>query len=144
MAWLIDTNVISELRKPRAEPKVLAFVLSTPLSHLYVSVVTLTEIRFGIELSPDAQKRAALNNWLTTKVRPMFDLERTLPVTEDILLRWRLLLEDGRKTGHTFSQPDLLIAATAARHGLTIVARDRSQFDKARVPVMNPWESQEG
>jgi predicted nucleic acid-binding protein len=142
MAWLIDTNVISELRKPKAVPKVLAFVLSTPLSHLYVSVVSLTEIRFGIELSPDAQNRAALNNWLTTKVRPMFDLERTLPVTEDILLRWRLLLEDGRKTGHTFSQPDLLIAATAARHGLTIVTRDRGQFDKARVPVMNPWESQ--
>jgi predicted nucleic acid-binding protein len=52
-----------------------------------------------------------------------------------------LLLEDGRKTGHTFSQPDLIIAATAAHHGMTIVTRDRSQFDKARVPVTNPWDS---
>ena len=70
----------------------------------------------------------------------MFDPERTLPVTEEILLKWRLLLEDGRKTGHTFSQPDLIIAATAAHHGMTVVTRDRSQFDKARVPVLNPWD----
>ena len=140
MAWLIDTNVISELRKPQAERKVLEFVSSTPLSELYISVVTLAEIRFGIELSPDAQKRAALQDWLTFKVRPMFDPERTLPVTEEILIKWRLLLEDGRKTGHTFSQPDLIIAATAAHHGMTVVTRDRSQFDKARVPVLNPWD----
>ncbi len=141
MAWLIDTNIISELRKPQVEPKVVKFLSSTPLSELYISVVSLAEIRFGIELSPDVHKRAALQDWLTLKVRPMFDSERTLPVTEEILLKWRLLLEDGRKTGHTFSQPDLLIAATASHHGMTIVTRDRSQFDKARVPVINPWDS---
>ena len=140
MAWLIDTNVISELRKPKAERRVLEFVSSTSLSELYISVVSLAEIRYGIELSPDAQKRAALQDWLTFKVRPMFDPERTLPVTEEILIKWRLLLEDGRKTGHTFSQPDLIIAATAAHHGMTVVTRDRSQFDKARVPVLNPWD----
>jgi hypothetical protein len=56
----------------------------------------------GIELSPDAQKRAILQDWLTFKVRPMFDPQRTLPVTEDVLLKWRLLMDDGRKTGHTF------------------------------------------
>jgi hypothetical protein len=55
---------------------------------------------------------AELNDWLTHKVRPMFD-GRVLQITEDILLKWRLLVEEGRKTGHTFSQPDLLIAATA-------------------------------
>ena len=141
MAWLIDTNVISELRKPKAERRVLEFVSSTSLSELYISVVSLAEIRYGIELSPDAQKRAALQEWLTFKVRPMFDPERTLPVTEEILIKWRLLLEDGRKTGHTFSQPDLIIAATAAHHGMTVVTRDRSQFDKARVSVINPWDS---
>ena len=58
-----------------------------------------------------------------------------------MLFRSRLLLEDGRQTGHTFSQPDLLIAATAAHHGMTVVTRDRSQFDKARVPVINLWDS---
>ena len=70
----------------------------------------------------------------------MFD-QRVLPITEDIMLLWRLLVEDGRKTGHTFSQPDLIIAATALHYGLTVVTRDRSDYDKARAPVMNPWDA---
>jgi predicted nucleic acid-binding protein len=80
-----------------------------------------------------------LNDWLKNKVRPMFD-GRVLEITEEILLKWRLLVEEGRKTGHTFSQPDLMIAATAIHHGLTVVTRDRSGFDQARVPVLNPWD----
>ena len=69
----------------------------------------------------------------------MFE-NRILPVTEGIMFRWRLLVEEGRKTGHTFSQPDLIIAATAIEHGLTVVTRDRSDFDNARASVINPWE----
>lgn len=141
MPWLLDTNVLSELRKPKPEPKVLDFITVTPLPELYTSAVCLAEIRFGIELSGDETKRAALKNWLTVKVRPMFDGERTLHVTEDIILKWRVLLEEGRKSGYTFSQPDLLIAATAAHHGLTVVTRDHSNFSRARVAVLNPWGS---
>jgi predicted nucleic acid-binding protein len=141
IGWLLDTNIVSELRKPNAERRVLEFVSATPLSQLYLSVVSLAEIRYGIELSPDVQKRAALKDWLAFKVRPMFDPERTLPVTEDILLKWRLLMQEGRKINHTFSQPDLLIAAIAAHHGLTVVSRDRIHFDRARVPVLNPWDA---
>ncbi len=70
----------------------------------------------------------------------MFD-QRVLQITEDIMLKWRLLVEDGRKMGHTFSQPDLIIAATAIHHGLTVVTRDRSDYDKVRVSVMNPWDA---
>ena len=111
-----------------------------PLDQLYVSAVTLAEIRFGIELVDEPNRRAELNDWLTHKVRPMFD-HRVLQVTEDIMLKWRLLVEEGRKTGHTFSQPDLIIAATAIHHGLTVVTRDRSDYDKAHVPVVNPWDA---
>ena len=68
----------------------------------------------------------------------MFE-ERILPVSEDVMFKWRLLVEDGRKAGHTYSQPDLIIAATAVHHGLTVVSRDTSDFSKARVPVLNPW-----
>lgn len=68
----------------------------------------------------------------------MFIAGRTLPVTEDIMFKWRVLLEEGRKTGHTFSQPDLMIAATAAHHGLTVVTRDESRCIRAGVPVVNP------
>ena len=138
MAWLLDTNVLSELRRPKPEPKVVAFVAARPLGQLYISMITLAEFRFGIELVSEPNRRAELNDWLTHKVRPMFE-QRVLQITEDITLKWRLLVEEGRKTGHTFSQPDLLIAATAIYHGLTVVTRDRSDYDKAHVPVVNPW-----
>lgn len=136
--WLLDTSILSELRRPRPEPKVIALVAAQPLDSLFISSVTLAEIRFGIELVADAGRRAALSDWLTHKVRPMFD-QRVLPVTEDIMLKWRLLVEDGRKAGHTFSQPDLIIAATALEHGLTVVSRDTIDYEHARVPVLNPW-----
>ena len=139
--WLLDTNILSELRRPRPERKVLAFVAAQPLELLYVSAVTFAEIRFGIELVIDAGRRAELNDWLAHKVRPMFE-QRVLAITEDIMFKWRLLVEDGRKAGHTFSQPDLIIAATALHHGLTVVSRDARDYQKARAPVHNPWSDQ--
>jgi predicted nucleic acid-binding protein len=135
---LLDTNVLSELRRPRPAPRVVAFLAAQPLERLYISAVTLSEIRFGIELVADAGRRAVLNDWLTHKVRPMF-AQRVLPVTEDIMFKWRLLLEDGRKARHTFSQPDLIIAATALEHGLVVVSRDTRDYEKAGVPVLDPW-----
>lgn len=62
--WLLDTNVVSELRRPRPQPRVVAFVAAQPLDHLFLSVVTLAEIRFGIESLADAGRRAELNDWL--------------------------------------------------------------------------------
>lgn len=140
MPWLLDTNILSELRRSRPEPKVLAFIGQLPLDQIYVSVVTLAELRFGIEIAADAARRADLNEWLTNVIRPMFD-QRVIPITEDIMVKWRLMVEEGRKAGHTFSQPDLIIAATAAHHGHIVITRDQSQFAKAHVPVINPWES---
>ncbi len=137
--WLLDTNVVSELRRPRPEPRVVTFVAAQALDALFISAVSLAEIRFGIELIGDAGKRAELSGWLANKVRPMFE-QRVLPVSEDVMLKWRLMVDEGRKTGHTFSQPDLIIAATAALHGLTVVTRDTADFLKARVPVLDPWQ----
>jgi hypothetical protein len=138
VTWLLDTNILSELRRPRPERKVIAFIAAQPLESLYVSSVSFAEIRFGIELVSDASRRAALHEWLTNKVRPMFE-RRALEITEDVMFKWRLLVEDGRKAGHTFSQPDLIIAATALHHGLTIVSRDESDHRRAGAPVFNPW-----
>lgn len=135
---LLDTNILSELRRQKPDAKVVQFVSAQSLDHLYVSVVTLAEIRFGIELVKDLTRRMELNDWLTHQLRPMFE-DRALEITEDIMLKWRLLVEEGRKVGHTFSQPDLIIAATALQHGLTIVSRDTGEYKKAKVPVLNPW-----
>lgn len=136
--WLLDTNIISELRRPKPEPKVTEFIRAQPLEGLFVSIVTFAEIRFGIELLPDATRRSDLNDWLAHKVRPMFE-QRVLAISEDVMFKWRLLVEDGRKAGHTFSQPDLIIAATAQHHGLTVVSRDTKEYVAARVDVFNPW-----
>jgi toxin FitB len=136
--WLLDTNILSELRRPRPERKVVAFLGSQPLELLFISAVTFAEIRFGIQLLADANRRAELTAWLHHTLRPMFG-QRMLAVSEDIIFRWRLLVEEGRRVGHTFSQPDLFIAATALHHGLTIVTRDVDDYVKARVPVFNPW-----
>jgi predicted nucleic acid-binding protein len=140
--WLLDTNILSELRRARPEPKVAAFVAAQPLESLFVSVVTFAEIRFGIERVADAARRAEHNDWLAQTLRPMF-AQRTLPVSEDVMLKWRLLVEVGRKARHTYSQPDLIIAATALRYGLTVVTRDAAEFERARVAVFNPWREGE-
>ena len=135
--WLLDTNILSELCKPRPEPRVVRFIAARPLDDLFVSVVTFAEIRFGIERAPSLAQRAALHDWLTHRLRPMF-ARRTLPISEDVMFKWRLLVEEGRRAGHAFPQPDLIIAATALLYGLT-VTRDSGDFVRARVPVFNPW-----
>lgn len=117
----------------------MAFVAAQPLERLYISAVTLAAIRFGIEIVRDALKRAELQDWLANRVRPMFE-QRILPVSEDVMFKWRLLVEEGRKAGHTFSQPDLIIAATALQPGLTVVTRDTSEYVHARAAVLNPWQ----
>jgi len=136
--WLLDTNVISELRRPRPEPRVVSFVATQPLEQLYISSVTFAEIRFGIEMVADPIRRADLQNWLLHKLRPMFG-QRVLSVSEDVMFKWRLLVEQGRKAGHTFSQPDLIIAATAQLHGLTVVTRGSADYELTRVALFNPW-----
>ena len=136
--WLLDTHVISELRRPHPSARVRAFVVGQPLEDLFVSTVTFAEIRYGIEGVGDPIRRAELNDWLLHRVRPLFE-RRVLEVSEDIMFKWRLLVEQGRKAGHTFSQPDLIIAATALQHGLTVVTRDTGDYELARVPLLNPW-----
>ena len=136
--WLLDTNVLSELRRPQPDRQVVRFLAAQPLDQLYTSAVVLTEIRFGIELAADPLKRTALHDWLTHQLRPQFE-GRVLAVSEDVMVKWRLLVEQGRKVGRTFSQPDLIIAATALHGGVTVVTRNVSDYDGTGVRVLNPW-----
>ncbi|MGH6905563.1 MAG: type II toxin-antitoxin system VapC family toxin [Geminicoccaceae bacterium] len=136
--WLLDTNVLSELRRPQPNSQVMAFVAAQPGARLFVSTVTLAEIRFGIELVGDPERRAELGEWLAHTLRPLFE-NRVAHVTEDILVRWRHVVEAGRKRGHTGSEPDMFIAAAALVEQLVVVSRDVREFVEARVPVLNPW-----
>jgi predicted nucleic acid-binding protein len=136
--FLLDTNVVSELRRPVPNRRVARFVAETPLDQLHLSVVTFAEIRFGIEAAPAAARRAELTGWLDSALRPMFE-DRALPIDEGVLLRWRLIIADGRARGYTFSHPDVLIAATAAHHGLAVATRNAREFIAAGVAVFDPW-----
>ena len=138
--WLLDTNVISELRKLRPDAGVVQFVEDQPGETLFVSEVTFAEIRFGIEQLGDAARRADFTQWLDRVLRPMFE-GRALELNEDIILRWKMLQSEGRRRGHTFSQPDLFIAATAAYHAFVAVSRDCSEFVAAGVPGFDPWSA---
>ena len=136
--WLLDTNVVSELRKPRPDPRVAAFVTAQPGDRLFISEVTLAEIVYGIEQLTGAARRADIHLWLERTLRPLF-AGRTLGITEAVLVRWKTLVMDGRKRGHTFGQPDLFIAAIAGLQDLVVVSRDLSEFIAAGTPAFDPW-----
>ena len=136
--WLLDTNILSEMRRPRPEPKVASFIATQPLDRLFVSTVTLAELRFGIERLADHARRADLHHWLTNQIRPMFN-GRVLEITEDVMLEWRLIVEEGKRLRHTFPQPDLIIAAMAIVFGLTVVTRNHADFARTGAAVFNPW-----
>jgi hypothetical protein len=136
--WLLDTNVISELRTPRCHEGVKIWSEAQEPELLYISRITIAEIRFGIEQHASESFREKLETWLDEQLRPWFG-ERVLDIGEEVILEWRRMVQRGRAVGHTFSQPDLFIAATAAVGGLSVVTRNVADFALAGVPVFNPW-----
>jgi hypothetical protein len=136
--WLLDTNVISELRKPSCHPAVRAWSDSQPPESFFLSTVTVAEIRFGIERQNDPAFRHDLIAWLDHRLRPWF-ADRILHVDEDVILEWRRMVAAGKTRGLTFSQPDLFIAATARIHDLTVATRNVADFERAGIAVVNPW-----
>jgi hypothetical protein len=138
--WLLDTNVVSELRKPRPNSAVAEFVAAQPGEVLFTSEVTFGEIRFGIEQLEDAGRRTDINMWLNRTLRPLF-FGRVFAITEDVIVRWKTMAVEGQKRRHTFGQPDLFIAAIAALEDLVVVTRDTGEFVTAGVPVFDPWSS---
>ena len=139
--WLVDTNVLSELRRPRPDPRVVAWVRRQPAAAFYTSRIVLAEIRYGIVMLPEQDpRRAALLAWLDDALRPWF-AQSVLEVSEDVLVRWRHLMQQARAQGRGVAEPDLLIAATALVHGLGVATRNTADFLAAGVPVLNPWDA---
>jgi len=138
--FLLDTNVISELVKPRPEPKVATWVEATDELLLYLSVLTLGEIRKGIAGLADSSRRAAIEVWLAKSLRPRF-LRRILPIGEEIADRWGVISARSSGKGRPVPVIDGLLAATAIHHNLTLVTRNTSNLAGTGVPVFSPWES---
>jgi predicted nucleic acid-binding protein len=135
VSYLIDTNVLSELRRKAPDARVLQWFAQRPAGTLYLSVLTLGEIRKGIESLADPTRRLALLDWLETEL-PAFFMGRILPVDAPVADRWgRLVAQAGRP----LPAIDSLLAATAAQHGLTLVTRNVRDVAPLGVALINPW-----
>jgi toxin FitB len=139
--WLVDTNVISELRKgARCAHAVRAWSERVPPVACFISRVSLAEIRFGIDSVDDPVFRAELEAWVQDGVLPWFGA-RVLDVDGPVLTRWCHLAAEGRKANYTYAQPDVLLAATALVHQLGVATRNVEDFVRAGVRIVNPWEA---
>jgi toxin FitB len=138
--YLLDTNVISELMRRVPARSVAEFVAAADHSGLYVSDITLAELKFGAELVQDAARQQGIIDALDERVRPLFP-GRVLAADEETWLRWKHLDRKARQRRYTFPQPDLVIACLAIQHGLTVVTRDVEPFREAGAAFFNPWIS---
>lgn len=135
MSYLLDTNVLSELRRKTPDAAVLEWFARRPASTLYLSVLTFGELRKGIEGVLDAKRRMALTDWLEIDLAAFF-AGRILPVDAQVADRWGRLLS---AAGRPLPAIDSLLAASAAQHGLSMVTRNSRDFADLGLDVINPW-----
>src|ERR1700724_1724943 len=132
--FLVDTNCISEVVRVKPEPRVLAWIDAADESLLYLSVLTLGEIRKGLAALPQSRRRSSLETWLEVELQARFS-GRILPIDVAVADRWGVLAANAKASGKSLSTIDGLLAATAIHHNLTIVSRNVSDFAPVPVPV---------
>lgn len=135
MSYLVDTNVLSELRRREPDAGVTAWFSQRPATTLFLSVLTLGEIRKGIEALPDGERRLKLLDWLEVEL-PAFFAGRVLPIDARVADRWGHLMA---QAGRPLPAIDSLLAATALTHGLTLVTRNVRDFAFPDLTVIDPW-----
>ncbi len=138
--FLLDTNIPSELIRTRPDPRVGNWVYAQDEQSLYLSAVSIGELRRGIVILPASKRRTELEQWLQNDLVPRFR-ERILPVTHSIGDRWGVLDGHCQLKGTPLNTADGMIAATALEHGLTIVTRNVRDFAGLGVTVLNPWDA---
>ena len=138
--YLLDTNCISEVVRITPEPRVMAWIDATDESLLYLSVLTLGEIRKGLAALPQGKRRTQLETWLDVQLRARFS-GKILSVDSYVADRWGWLAAAAKRAGKALSVVDGLLAATALHHNLTIVSRNITDFAHLHVPVLDPWHT---
>jgi toxin FitB len=136
--FLLDTNVISEAVRPSPARSVTSWLDNTDESLMYLSVLTLGEVRRGIATLPQARRRTRLESWLDNDLRARF-YNRVLPIDEAVADRWGFVVGSARRRGIVLPVIDGLLAATALEHNLTLVTRDTRAVLETGVAVFNPW-----
>jgi toxin FitB len=135
---LLDTNVLSEAMRPRPEPRVLDWLAATDEDRLFISVVSIAEIRRGVVLLPHGRRRNRLADWLSRDLSDRF-AGRMLDVGLRVAESWGDLMAESHARGATLEPLDAFFAATALAHGLTLVTRNLRDFQACGVDLLNPW-----
>jgi toxin FitB len=136
--FLLDTNFVSELVKPKPDPRVVDWMDAANETLLHLSVLTLGEIRKGMANLPQGRRRTQLETWLNVDLHNRF-AGRIIPVDEAIADRWGLITAEAKRRRKAMPVIDSLLAATALHHNLTVITRNTSDFIDVAVQVLNPW-----
>ncbi|ADJ29256.1 type II toxin-antitoxin system VapC family toxin [Nitrosococcus watsonii] len=137
---LVDTNVISEPLRKAPEARVIAWMDAQPLETLYLSAITIAELRFGVASLPAGKRRDRLYESLERQVLPLFT-NRVLSFDLAASRTYAALMAKARAAGLAIGVSDGYIAATATAHGMRVATRDTAPFEAAGVSIINPWEA---
>jgi hypothetical protein len=138
---LLDTNVISEPLKLTADPAVLTWIDAQLIETLYLSAISLAELRFGIAALPSGKRRETLHSSLEQRILPLF-VGRILPFDTAASEAYSVIRARARADGKAIAPADGYIAATAMTHSLIVATRDTMPFEAAGLHVINPWNPQ--
>jgi predicted nucleic acid-binding protein len=138
--FLLDTNCVSEAVRSKPDRRVMDWLGAADESLLYLSVLTLGEIRKGAAILPQGKRRTYLESWLELDLQVRFS-GRILDIDGPVSDRWGWLTAEAQRRGKPLSAIDGLLAATAIHHNLTIVSRNTSDFAGTHAPILNPWEA---
>jgi predicted nucleic acid-binding protein len=138
LTYLIDTNVVFEWTKPLPNSGVRSWLAGTEPDHVYLSVITLAELRYGVERMAPGRRRTALDAWIMGDLLLRFE-GRILDIDFAIANEWGRFMAHSPSQGRVAGIMDTWIAATAAVYGMTVVTRDVAPFHALAVPYFNPW-----
>ncbi|SDP39707.1 type II toxin-antitoxin system VapC family toxin [Phyllobacterium sp. OV277] len=138
MNILLDTNILSEVRRPEPELAVLDWLAQLDEDRAFISVISVAEIRRGIALLDEGRRRTALADWLANELTERFS-GRILPVDPQVAISWGDLMAVSKRKGMSIASMDGLIAATAVTHNLTLATRNVKDFQFLDLQIINPW-----
>ena len=143
MSFLLDTSVVSEPTRPQPSEAVLDWIAAQPVGSLFISVITIGELRRGALLLAAGKKRKALLHWIEADIQTDFD-GRIVPIDTAVMECWAQLQTASEQRGKRLPMMDSLLAASALAHGLTLVTRNTADFKSANVPLLDPWRGADG
>jgi hypothetical protein len=137
LSYLLDTNVVCEPTSKTPNPTVMSWLAARAPDELFISAVTVAEIRYGVEAAPPGARRRALERWYVESIGGSPD--RVLPIGLEVADAWGRLRRRAERAGRAMPAIDAFIAATAQTYGLALVTRNTRDFEVWGGPVFNPW-----